>query len=81
LPKSGKIVGSDMTASSVKEIESQLAQLPPAIQLSLIERLGPSHDEWEASLSAMAADPEMQRELGCISSEFSVTEADGLGRA
>ncbi len=70
------------------EIESQFAQLPPAVQLSVLERLvhqmreslGPSQDEWEAGLSAMAADSEMQRELGRISSEFSVTEADGLGR-
>jgi len=77
-----------MSASAVNEIESQFAQLPPAIQLSVLERLvhrmresmGPSQAEWEAGLSAMAADPEMQRELGRISSEFSVTEADGLGR-
>ena len=78
-----------MTVSAVHEIESQFAQLPPAIQLSVLERLvhqmrervGPSQDEWEAGLSAMAADPEMQRELSRISSEFRVTEADGLGRA
>ena len=35
-------------------------------------------DTWEADLSAMAADPEMQRELNRINAEFSVTEADGL---
>jgi hypothetical protein len=56
--------------------------------LSLLERLvrqmrtswAASHDEWEAGLPAMAADPEMQRELRRISAEFSATEADGLGR-
>jgi hypothetical protein len=37
-------------------------------------------DIWEADLSAMAADPEMQRELSCIKAEFGVTEADGLER-
>jgi len=78
-----------MTGSAVNEIESRFAQLPPAVQLSVLERLvhqmrereGCSQDEWEAGLSAMAADPEMQRELGRISSEFSATEADGLGRS
>ena len=36
-------------------------------------------DEWDADLSAMAADPEMQGELSRISSEFSAAESDGLG--
>lgn len=78
----------DMKASADTEIESQFAQLPHSAQLSLLERLvrqmraswGPGQDEWEAGLSAMAADPEMQRELRRISVEFSATEADGLGR-
>ena len=35
----------------------------------------------ESQLSAMAADPEIQRELSRIDSEFRVTEADGLGRS
>ncbi|MGA2544877.1 MAG: hypothetical protein ABSG78_25280 [Verrucomicrobiota bacterium] len=78
-----------MTGSAVNEIESQFAQLPPAVQLRVLERLvhqmreseGRRQDEWEAGLSAMAADPEMQRELRRISSEFSATEADGLGRS
>jgi hypothetical protein len=76
-----------MTGSAVNEIESQFAQLPPAIQLSVLERLvhqmreslGRGQDDWEAGLSAMAADPEMQSELQLIGSEFSATEADGLG--
>lgn len=77
-----------MTASADNEIERQFAQLPPAVQLSVLERLvhqmreslGPRQDEWEAGLSAMAADPEMQEELGLIHSEFSAAEADGLER-
>jgi hypothetical protein len=76
-----------MTAFTVNEIESQFAQLPTEVQLSVLERLvhqmrrslPPERDKWEAELSAMAADPEMQRELGRINSEFSATEADGLG--
>jgi len=77
-----------MKASADAEIECQFAQLPHAVQLSLLERLvrqmsascSPGQDEWEAGLSAMAADPEMQRELRRISAEFKGTEADGLGR-
>ena len=76
-----------MTGTSINEIESQFAQLPTAVQLSVLERLvhqmrgslGPSQGEWEAGLASMAADPEMQRELRLIGSEFSATEADGLG--
>jgi hypothetical protein len=60
-----------MTASAANEIENQFAQLPPAAQLSVLERLvhqlrenlPPGQDDWEAGLPAMAADPEMQREL------------------
>jgi hypothetical protein len=60
-----------MAASTINEIENQFAELPPAIQLRLLERLlhqmrtclDPKQEEWEAGLSAMAADPEIQREL------------------
>jgi len=77
-----------MKASADIEIEGQFAQLPHSVQLSLLERLvrqmrascAPGQDEWEAGLSAMAADPEVQRELRRISAEFSATAADGLGR-
>ena len=75
-----------MSGSAVNEIESQFAQLPPAVQLGVLERLvhqmreslSSRQDEWEAGLSAMAADPEMQKELSRIGSEFTATEADGL---
>jgi hypothetical protein len=77
-----------MNGSAVNEIESRFARLRPADQLGVLERLvhqmreslGPGQDDWEAGLSAMAADPEMQRELRRINSEFSATEADGLGK-
>lgn len=75
-----------MATSALNEIESQFAQLSPEAQLSLLERLvhhvrvglAGNHDTWEAELSAMAADPEMQRELSRINAEFSATESDGL---
>ena len=78
-----------MTESAINEIEDRFARLSPENQLSLLERLvhqvrrnlGPSQDDWESGLSAMAADPEMQKELACINSEFRATEGDGLGRA
>ena len=78
-----------MTASAANEIENQFAQLLPAAQLSVLERLvhqmreslPPRQDDWEAELSAMAADPEMQRELLRTNSEFSDAEADGLGKS
>lgn len=82
-------MSSIMTVSAANEIESQFAQLPPAMQLRVLERLvhqmreslPPRQDEWEAGLSAMAADPEMQRELLRTNSEFSDAEADGLGKS
>lgn len=78
-----------MATSALSEIESQFAQLPTETQLNLLERLvhrvraglAGSQDTWEAELSAMAADPEMQSELNRINSEFSPAEADGLGKA
>ena len=35
-------------------------------------------DDWESELAAMAADPDVQRELREIRADFSGTEADGL---
>ena len=78
-----------MATSACHEIESQFAQLPTETQLSLLERLGHrvraglgnAHDSWEAELSAMAADPEVQNELSRIHGEFGPAEADGLERA
>ena len=75
-----------MATPALSEIESEFARLSPEAQLSLLERLvhrarvalTRRPDNWEADLSAMAADPEMQRELSRINAEFSATEADGL---
>ena len=77
-----------MSTSAFNEIESQFAGLSPEAQLNLLERLvhhvrvglTGSDGVWETDLSAMAADPEMQRELRRINAEFSAAEADGLGR-
>jgi hypothetical protein len=63
-----------MAASPVNDIESQFARLPTATQLSLLERLvhhlrqslGSAEKSWEADLAAMAADPQMQKELNRI---------------
>ena len=78
-----------MAVSPVNEIESQFARLPTESQLSLLERLvhhlrqnlEAPQESWEAELSAMAADPQMQRELSRIDSEFNAAEADGLGKS
>ncbi len=77
-----------MATSALSQIESEFARLSPEAQLNLLERLvhrariavSGRRDTWEADLSAMAADPEMQRELSRINAEFSVSEADGLER-
>ncbi len=77
-----------MATPALSEIESQFARLSPEAQLTLLERLvhrarvaaSGNRDTWEADLSAMAADPEMQRELNRINAEFDTTEADGLER-
>ncbi len=70
------------------EIENEFVRLSPEAQLTLLERLvhrarvavSGNRDTWEADLSAMAADPEMQRELHRINDEFATTESDGLER-
>lgn len=76
-----------MATAVLSEIENEFARLSPEAQLTLLERLVhrarvtvAGEDTWESDLAAMAADPEVQRELGRISAEFAVTEADGLER-
>jgi hypothetical protein len=77
-----------MAVSPVNEIENEFARLPIKTQLSLLERLVHRLREsletpqasWEAELSAMAADPQMQKELNRIDSELRAAEADGLGK-
>jgi hypothetical protein len=77
-----------MTTAVLSEIETEFARLSPEAQLALLERLVhrvrvtvAGGDTWEADLAAMAADPELQRELRSISAEFGVTEDDGLERS
>ena len=77
-----------MATPALHEIENEFARLSPEAQLTLLERLvhrarvglSGRRDTWEADLSAMAADPEMQRELSRLNREFATTEADGLER-
>ena len=77
-----------MATPALTEIESEFARLSPDAQLTLLERLlhrtrvavAGRGDTWEAGLAAMAADPEIQRELRSSHAEFGVTEADGLER-
>jgi hypothetical protein len=76
-----------MAIREAREIEKAFARLSTEAQLSLLERLVHQtrvgvtgrHDPWDAGLSAMAADPEMQRELSRINAEFHATETDHLG--
>ena len=75
-----------MATPALSEIESEFARLSPEAQLTLLEGLvhrarvavSGNRETWEADLSAMAADPEMQRELNRINAEFVTAEADGL---
>ena len=74
-----------MNLSVLSQVEGRIHQLSLAEQLWLIERLAQrlraqliTQNPFEDALAAMAADPEMQRELECIEEEFAPTAADGL---
>ena len=75
-----------MAKPALSEIERQFSALTPEAQLSLLERLvhrtrlavTGSREAWETNLTAMAADPQIQRELSRINAEFVIAEADGL---
>ncbi len=77
-----------MATTALSQFENDFEQLSPEAQFSLLERLAlrarraspEQHNAWEAELEAMAADPEIQREVSNINAEFKVTEADGLGK-
>ena len=77
-----------MATPLLSEIENEFARLSPEAQLGLLERLvhrarvavSGCSDNWEANLSAMATDPEMQHELSRINAEFSTADGDGLER-
>lgn len=67
---------------SLTEIEREFARLSPEAQLDVLERLvhcirlsvSERKENWEPELSAMAADPEMRRELDRLEVEFGTTE-------
>ena len=71
--------------SIVRDLEEKIIRLSTDEQLQLIERVShrigavnTSNKDIDAQLSEMAADPEIQKELREIESEFSPTEGDGL---
>lgn len=76
-----------MNSSIVVEIDKKIELLPKEQQLWLVEQIARrlreqppiSQDEEERNLAAMAADPEIKRELQKIEEEFTFTEQDGLG--
>jgi hypothetical protein len=74
-----------MNALTLENIESAINQLSFLEQVQLLERLAPRirrqterRQSIEEQLAAMAADPDIQRELRQIEAEFSGTEMDGL---
>ena len=75
-----------MSSVALTEIERRLDELSLDEQVRLLERLATrvrqlttaKNDGVDAELAAMAADPDIQRELRAIEEEFRVTEADGL---
>jgi hypothetical protein len=74
-----------MHASVLSQIEERITQLPVDEQLWLIERVAQRLREsmrkqraFDAQLVAMAADPDIQREIHQIDEEFAETESDGL---
>jgi hypothetical protein len=75
-----------MSSVELVSIESKIAQLPKDDQLLLIERLAHrlrkpnalDDQVMEKELAAMAADPEIRREIEAINEEFAGSESDGL---
>jgi len=75
-----------MNLLNAVQIEKKILHLPPAEQLWIAERilhrlgqktLNPEN-LWQNRLAEMAADPEIQNEIGKIGQEFTITESDGL---
>lgn len=77
-----------MASASLDQIEREFAELPTQLQLNLLERLvrhvrvnnGSDDEAFAAGVEAMAKDPDIQRELRAIDTEFRHTEGDGLGK-
>jgi hypothetical protein len=69
-----------MSAKTLDRLDSDIQHLTLSEQLWLLERLAHYIREQTLrnQLAEMAADPEIQREIGLIQAEFAVTEEDGL---
>jgi hypothetical protein len=75
-----------MTTTTVDHLTAAIEELSLADQLLLLERLAqrirvrtaPALVDDDAALDALAADPNVQRELRRINEEFAVADADGL---
>jgi hypothetical protein len=73
------------TLPLLPKLEENISRLSVDDQLLLIERVShrirrniSGNQDIDTQLSALASDPEIQRELQEIEREFSVTEQDGL---
>ena len=75
-----------MNSQALADIKSRTSRLSVEEQLWLLEHLAHelrvhpagSRKRFEENLVAMAADPDIQRELREIEAEFATTESDGL---
>jgi hypothetical protein len=71
-----------MTGNYLLEIERAIYPLSTEEKLWLLERIIQQLREPNVSeLSEMAADPQIQAEIGAIEQEFALTEMDGLQSA
>lgn len=76
-----------MVSTRVEKLETDIQRLTLSGQLYLLERLAQNvrtktaqqQHLIESQIEAMAADPDIQRELKDIEAEFLNTELDGLG--
>jgi len=75
-----------MPSPALNGIEDEFERLSPEAQISLLERLlrrvrvsvSSRKDPWEDELAAMAADPQIRREIDSFNTDTRVTQADGL---
>ena len=75
-----------MNTGMLERLDAEIQHLSLSEQVWLMERLVHAirvkttrqEQLLESDLAAMAADPDIQREIAAIDAEFSVTENDGL---
>lgn len=75
-----------MITETAADLKNKISLLPQHDQLWLMEHLARDlrrrdlnrQQRFEQDLAAMAADPDIQREIKAINEEFAVTESDGL---